>query len=280
MSYSIAPATPAGERVVAAAGELIEAFRERADAADRANEICAENYTDMQRSGVAAAFVPEELGGMGLRSMHDWNLTITTLARGDGSAAIAISMHLSATRGLAAVYRKAEPGSARHERARSILEAVARREMLICSTTTERGTDNLHPLTEAVRTAEGWRLNGTKHFVTMSPLATHVATNVRMRDADGDHIANVLLPMNTEGVEQLGDWDARGHRAAFIQLAGCEGVSEARISEIAPGGKIAPVKFALEEVVYVLQGRGVATVWTDDGPKHSFEWNDHAMLYA
>jgi len=38
-----------------------------------------------------------------------------------------------------------------------------------------------------------------KHFVTMSPLATHVATNVRMRDADGDHIANVLLPMNTEG---------------------------------------------------------------------------------
>ncbi len=70
---------------------------------------------------------------------------------------------------------------------------------------------------------------------------------------------------------ELGDWDARGHKAAFLQLAGLEGVSEARISEIAPGGKIAPVKFAIEEVVYVLQGRGIATVWADGGEKHSFE---------
>lgn len=217
MSYSIAPATPAGERAVAAASELIEAFRDRADAADRANRICAENYADMQSSGVASAFVPEELGGFGLASLHDWNLLVTTLARGDGSAAIAISMHLSATRGMAAVYRSSEPGSPRHERARRILQAVAKREMLICSTTTERGTDNLHPLTEATRTGEGWRLNGTKHFVTMSPVATHVVTNVRMRDDDGDHIANVLLPMDTEGVRQHDNWDALGMRASGSQ---------------------------------------------------------------
>ncbi len=47
MSYAIVPATPAGERVVAAANDLIETFRARADAADRANEICAPNYADM-----------------------------------------------------------------------------------------------------------------------------------------------------------------------------------------------------------------------------------------
>ena len=34
----------------------------------------------------------------------------------------------------------------------------------------------------------------------MSPLATHVATNVRMRNEEGDYIANVLMPMDTEGV--------------------------------------------------------------------------------
>ncbi len=217
MSYHIYPTTPAGERVIAVASDLIEPFRARADAADRENEICPENYTDMQRSGVAAAFVPEELGGFGLRSMHDWNLTIATLAKGDGSAAIAISMHLSATRGLAALYRASEAGSPPHVRAQKILEAVAKGEMLICSTTTERGTDNLHPLTEAVAVDGGWRLNGMKNFVTMSPLATHVATNVRMRDADGDHIANVLMPMKTEGVQQQGDWDALGMRASGSQ---------------------------------------------------------------
>jgi cupin superfamily acireductone dioxygenase involved in methionine salvage len=77
---------------------------------------------------------------------------------------------------------------------------------------------------------------------------------------------------------ELGHWDARGHDAAFLQLAGQEGVSEARISEIKPGATIAPYKFALEEEVYVLQGRGVATVWADDGPKHSFEWQDHSLF--
>ena len=126
-------------------------------------------------------------------------------------------MHLSATRGLAALYGANESGSAPYDRAKTFLESVAKGEVLICSTTTERGTDNLHPLCEACWSEEGWRLSGTKHFVTMSPLATHVATNVRMRDVDGDHIANVLLPMNTEGVRPQGDWDALGMRASGSQ---------------------------------------------------------------
>ena len=217
MSYAIKPRTSEGERAIALAEGLIDRFRARADAADRANEICPDNYRDMQREGIAAAFVPEAHGGLGLRSMHDWTLLIATLAKGDGSAAIAISMHLSATHGLAALYWAAKPGSPAHGRARGILEAVGRGEMLICSTTTERGTDNLHPLTEARRDGDGWSLHGTKYFVTMSPLATHVATNVRMRDEDGDQIANVLLSMDTPGLSQGGDWDALGMRASGSQ---------------------------------------------------------------
>ena len=239
MSYAITPATPEGARAVAAAQELIEPFRARADAADRANAMCAENYADMQRSGVAAAFVPEELGGFGLRALHDWTLIIATLARGDGSAAIAISMHFSATRGLAALYRNSDPDSPPQVRAKAFLEAVARREMLICSTTTERGTDNLHPLTEAVRTEDGYRLNGTKNFVTMSPLATHVATNVRTRDGDGDFIANVLLPMDTPGVVPQGDWDALGMRASGSQSVAFEDclVPRDALRRIGPWGR-------------------------------------------
>ena len=51
----------------------------------------------------------------------------------------------------------------------------------------------------------------------MSPLATHVATNVRMRDEESDHIADILLPMNADGVHQGGDWDAMGMRASSSQ---------------------------------------------------------------
>ncbi len=239
MSYAIRPASTAGARIVGAAGELIESFRARADAADRANEICRDNYADMQQAGIAAAFVPEELGGAGLRSMHDWIVTIATLAKGDGSAAIAISMHLSATRGLAAIYRASEAGSPARRRARALLAGVAAREILICSTTTERGTDNLHPLTEARASGEGWRLEGTKHFVTMSPLATHVATNVRLRDDAGDHIANVLLAMATVGVVQQGDWDALGMRASGSQSVRFENcpVPHDALRKIGPWGR-------------------------------------------
>ena len=103
MSYRIVPRTPAGERLIAAANGLRDVFRERSEGADRANEICAENYTDMQAAGIMAAFVPEELGGMGLRSIHDWILAIATLAKGDGSAAIAISS-LSFSLGVNCIY--------------------------------------------------------------------------------------------------------------------------------------------------------------------------------
>jgi mannose-6-phosphate isomerase-like protein (cupin superfamily) len=76
----------------------------------------------------------------------------------------------------------------------------------------------------------------------------------------------------------LGQWKSRGHRSAFLQLAGQEGVSEARIDEVPAGGSIPPRKFALEEIIYVLSGRGVATVWVEGGEKHSFEWGPHSCF--
>ncbi len=77
---------------------------------------------------------------------------------------------------------------------------------------------------------------------------------------------------------ELGHWEARGCDAAFIQLAGQEGVSEARVSEIAPGGSTKPIKLAMDEVVYVLQGRGVTSVWGREGDRRTFEWHPRSMF--
>ena len=60
---------------------------------------------------------------------------------------------------------------------------------------------------------------------------------------------------------ELGWWDERQCDAAFIQLMGQEGITSAVVMEIAPGKTLPPVKFALDELIYVLQGRGVSTVW-------------------
>ena len=78
---------------------------------------------------------------------------------------------------------------------------------------------------------------------------------------------------------ELGWWDERQCNAAFVQLTGQEGVSSATVMEIPAGKTLPPVKFALDELIYVLQGRGVTTVWAKDGaPKKTFEWQDRSLF--
>lgn len=77
----------------------------------------------------------------------------------------------------------------------------------------------------------------------------------------------------------VGWWQQRGYGAAFIQLVGQEGVGEARVTEIPPGKTSLPCKFALDEVFYVLEGRGLATL-SGVGQKTSktFEWQKYSLF--
>ena len=63
---------------------------------------------------------------------------------------------------------------------------------------------------------------------------------------------------------EVAPWPEMECNAAFIELEGMKGVSEARITEIPPGGTPAPVKFGLDDAVYVLdQYRGVVLLGAD-----------------
>jgi mannose-6-phosphate isomerase-like protein (cupin superfamily) len=78
---------------------------------------------------------------------------------------------------------------------------------------------------------------------------------------------------------ELGWWEERQCKTAFIQLMGQEGVSSTRITEIPAKESTKPLKFALDEVVYVVDGRGLTTIWYDNGSaKKSFEWQQHSMF--
>lgn len=78
---------------------------------------------------------------------------------------------------------------------------------------------------------------------------------------------------------QLGWWEERKCMATFVQLAGQEGVSSARVSEIPAGETLPPVKFALDEIVYVVAGRGLTTIsYEGSSVKKSFEWQQHSMF--
>ncbi len=77
---------------------------------------------------------------------------------------------------------------------------------------------------------------------------------------------------------ELGEWKERECKAAFCVLAGQEGVSETRVSEIAPGQTLPPIRFSLDEIIYVLSGRGLTTIWAGDGPKRTFEWHTRSIF--
>jgi len=77
---------------------------------------------------------------------------------------------------------------------------------------------------------------------------------------------------------ELGWWEARQCSAAFLQLTGQEGVTGACVTEIPPGKTLPPFKMAVDEVIYVVQGRGLTNVWADESPKKTFEWQKHSMF--
>jgi oxalate decarboxylase/phosphoglucose isomerase-like protein (cupin superfamily) len=78
---------------------------------------------------------------------------------------------------------------------------------------------------------------------------------------------------------ELGPWSLRGCNAAFIQLAGMQGVVESRVQEIPAGGTLPPFKSSIDEICYVLSGQGATTVWSSKSDKrHTFEWSPRSMF--
>ena len=64
---------------------------------------------------------------------------------------------------------------------------------------------------------------------------------------------------------EVGWWDERECGAAFVDLQGQASLTEGRITEIPPGKTLPPLKFGVDEVVYVVKGRGFTTLWRGDG---------------
>lgn len=78
---------------------------------------------------------------------------------------------------------------------------------------------------------------------------------------------------------ELGWWPDRQCNAAFLKLAGFDGLCEARVTEIPPGSTMPALKLAFDEAVFVIGGRGLCTVWNEASEKKvSFEWQDNSLF--
>ena len=78
---------------------------------------------------------------------------------------------------------------------------------------------------------------------------------------------------------KLGHWDMRGCDTAFIQFTNMNGVTEARVQEIPPGESLKPFKLGVDELVYVLAGRGFASVYGEiSETRRDFEWSTRSAF--
>jgi hypothetical protein len=111
-----------------------------------------------------------------------------------------------------------------------------------------------------------------------------IDTDVRSRLPYDQWIESVDVPIHRgyfiEDTRQLevAPWGDLGCNAAFIQLEGMQGTTDARITEIPPGATLPPIRFGLDEAVYVVEGHGMTTVWVDGVEKKTFEWGPRSLF--
>jgi alkylation response protein AidB-like acyl-CoA dehydrogenase len=213
MNGELQPITEPGRRFVALAEEHAADFATRADQHDREGSFPFENFEAMKKSGFLAAPVPGELGGLGLSSVHDVGVGLSRLARGDGSTAIAVNMHLASVWTMTRM-RQAAPDGPLAGAIAGLQGGIVAGQIICAVTATEAGTSFAHPNTAVTSDGDGFRLNGHKIFGTLSPVANILFVPARMPRDGGDAAALVMLLRGMDGIEIKDNWDALGMRAS------------------------------------------------------------------
>lgn len=225
--FDLRAATPAGGRFVALAERLADELAGPAAEHDRRGTYPHEGISALRAAGAFTAPIPEELGGLGVDSVHDLVVASSRLARGDASLAIGVNMHLVIVGNLArrhAVARAA--GAARREDAlAAALEEIVRDDVVIAAAISEPAQVLARPATRAERTPHGWRVDGRKIFCTMSPAATVLYAAVTCIDDRGrERYGYARIPADAAGVVMHDDWDALGMRGSGSQSVSFAGV--------------------------------------------------------
>lgn len=215
--FELQPLTAPGRRLVDLAEAHAADFAARAAQHDRDGTFPVENIADLQRSGVMAACVPEELGGHGLTSLHDLAVLVNRIARGDGATALAVTMHSNLPWLVAPQWRAAVAvdDTAAATPLEDLLRGIAAGQIVIAAAFSEPGTDMLHPMVTGAPVDGGWSLTGRKIFGTGASAAQLLLVPFRASDTNGhERTLGSLVPVGAPGLEILDTWDALGMRAS------------------------------------------------------------------
>jgi len=219
--------TEPGARLVALAERLAEEIAPHAARHDREASFPFESFDAVKASGYFLAPIPEELGGLGVVSLHDLVVAQSRLARGDAALALGVNMHFVLVLSTAQRWELARrTGDERRLNGfGDALREIVRDGLVLAAAISEPTQDLTRPATRATQTEDGWIVSGKKIFCTMSPAADVFYASVMLPSDNGhERYGYAVIPREATGVVVHDDWDALGMRASGSNTVSFEDV--------------------------------------------------------
>lgn len=195
---------------------------------DRANEDPHRELQLFRDAGLVNLLDPAPLGGGGAH----WEtafLVLRTLARVDASVAQVLAYHYINKSNIAF----ALPPERQTEWYRSTIDGQW------------FWGDSVNPVDPDLQLtpdADGWRLNGVKHFSTGASVGDRILISAAVTGGDrSGQLVLFVLDAHADGVEPLGDWDALGQR---LSASGSVRYTDVRVAESDLLGELTDDPFA------------------------------------
>jgi acyl-CoA dehydrogenase len=182
-------------------------------------------------AGLYAANMPEDVGGAGLDTV-----TYVLFEKELGKAGYALHSCIGRPSNILLAGTDAQ-------RDRYLYPSVrGERRDCLAMTEPDAGSDLRGMRTKAVRTADGWRINGTKHFISHAHEADFVILFAATEDGGSDGLSTFLVDLDAPGLTVLDGYrnvSHRGYTNAILDLDDCEVPDDALLGEVGTGMELA-----------------------------------------
>lgn len=169
---------------------------------DAENKFAEKSFDLLKQRGVYKALIPAELGGGGA-SYSDLCYFLKDLAHYCPSTSLALSMHMHLAAVLVFRHTNGDAGATK------TLKAVVEKDWILLST---GGGDWVSSNGSAKKVDGGYIINCKKSFCSGAPIANVAVMSCAFDDGAKEQVIHFSVPLNSEGVEILADWNAMGMR--------------------------------------------------------------------
>ncbi len=200
---------------------------------DVENKFAEKNFNLLKERGVYKALIPSELGGGGA-AYSELCYFLKDLAKYCPSTSLTLSMHMHLVAVLAFKHMNGDLIATK------TLKAIVEKDLILLST---GGGDWVSSNGIAKKVEGGYRINCVKPFCSGSPIANVAVMSCAYHDGANEHVLHFSVPMSSDGIEIIYDWNAMGMRGTGSNSVNFKDVfvPEEKITLIRERGKWHPV---------------------------------------